>query len=326
MRLLHAVSSIEKNDLEVSLHHSSTGHQSAIYAICTDGASIYTGDGNGWLVQWDIQAPTDGQLLAKTDDRIFALHHEPNALWAGTMAGHLILLDLQSNTFRKIQAHQKGIFGIYRWRDYLLTIGGDGQLKYWNEQAELLYSLPLSEKSLRSLAIQPEGILGIVGASDAAIYTVNLEKRQLTYSYPTAHDPSVFAVAWTSPTSFASGGRDARLKRWSSEYEAKDNPTSFDAHWYTINAIAVHPTEDLFATGSRDRSIKIWKKSTFALLKVIDATKYGTPNGSVNRLLWLDELLISVGDDRKINWWKITMNSGEAITDDGPLQSPKTTV
>ena len=310
--------------MEVSLHHSSTGHQSGVYSICTDGASIYTGDGNGWLVQWGIDAPADGQLLAKTGDRIFALHHEPSQLWAGTMAGHMIILDLTTNTFRKIQAHQKGIFGIYRWEEYILTIGGDGQLKYWNDQAELLYSLPLSEKSLRSLAIPPAGPIGLVGASDACIYKIDLRKRQLLQTLSDAHDPSVFAVAWTSVATFASGGRDARLKRWRSNSEAEPSATTFDAHWYTINAIAVHPTEDLFATGSRDRSIKIWKKTTFALLKVIDATKYGTPNGSVNRLLWMNDLLISVGDDRKINWWKVAMNKGEAISDNGGPQSPKT--
>ena len=82
------------------------------------------------------------------------------------------------------------------------------------------------------------------------------------------------------------------------------NISQQDAHWYTINAIALHPKGHLIATGSRDKTVKIWDAQTFKLLKVLDTLRDGCHVNSVNALLWLDNgILVSGSDDRTLILW-----------------------
>ena len=79
------------------------------------------------------------------------------------------------------------------------------------------------------------------------------------------------------------------------------------AHWFTINKIVFHPEGKWFATGSRDKTIKIWDAETFELLKVIETMRDKGHINSVNCLLWSEhnDYLLSCGDDRSIIAWEV---------------------
>jgi WD40 repeat protein len=57
-------------------------------------------------------------------------------------------------------------------------------------------------------------------------------------------------------------------------------------HIYTINEVVLSPNGELFATASRDKTIKIWQRTDLKLLKVIDAKRHGGHVNSVNKLIW----------------------------------------
>jgi WD40 repeat protein len=61
----------------------------------------------------------------------------------------------------------------------------------------------------------------------------------------------------------------------------------------------------MFATASRDKTIKLWDFSSGRLLKVLDTVRYGGHVNSVNRLLWVDNVLLSASDDRTVSIWEI---------------------
>jgi WD40 repeat protein len=104
-----------------------------------------------------------------------------------------------------------------------------------------------------------------------------------------------------------SGGRDAFIRVWETEKEYKEIPTEA-AHLQTINDIVFHPKGQIFASASRDKTIKIWDFRNFALLKVIDTVRYGGHLKSVNKLHWLDDQqLLSCSDDRTIMSWDIRL-------------------
>ena len=99
-----------------------------------------------------------------------------------------------------------------------------------------------------------------------------------------------------------SGGRDAQLKVWDMlTYSLIQN---IPAHLFAINSIAYHPSRPFFATASMDKTVKIWEADTLKLAKTISREKgYDSHRLSVNKVVWDEDILISVGDDKKVIIW-----------------------
>jgi WD40 repeat protein len=79
------------------------------------------------------------------------------------------------------------------------------------------------------------------------------------------------------------------------------------AHIQAINSLVLSPCARYVATGSMDKTIKIWDSATLQLLKVIDYPRYGGHKHSINTLIWstYKDLLVSGSDDKQISVWKI---------------------
>ena len=77
---------------------------------------------------------------------------------------------------------------------------------------------------------------------------------------------------------------------------------------FTVYAIEYHPTLPVFATGSRDKSIKIWSADDFRLLRIISLEKgFDCHRLSINDIVWnpLKNQLISVSDDKTAMVWDV---------------------
>jgi WD40 repeat protein len=324
-----------------------TGHQAAVFAV-GEGRTpqhIISGAGEGWLVEWDLATPDVGRLLAKVERNIFSLQYlkNQNRIVVGDMDGgvRFVNLDNPEKTLN-IKHHSKGCFDIQLFNNQLFTIGGEGNITRWSvDESRSLESLQLSAKSLRALDICVEKREIAVGASDGNVYFLDLDTFELKKTIKTAHTNSVFAVRYTPDGQYLlTGGRDAFLKLW--QLNSPENTPVFavPAHLFTLNSIAFHPTKPtIFATASRDKTIKIWEispfelgslkfegtppsnfklqtsnsddfklqTSNFKLLKVIDTIRSGCHIRSVNRLFWspFEDYLVSVSDDRSLMVWAI---------------------
>jgi WD40 repeat protein len=311
-----------------------TGHQAAVFAV-GEGRTpqhIISGAGDGWLVEWDLATPDVGRLLAKVERNIFSLQYlkSQNRIVVGDMDGgvRFVNLDNPEKTLN-IKHHSKGCFDIQLFENQLFTIGGEGNITRWSvDESRSLESLQLSAKSLRALDICVEKREIAVGASDGNVYFLDLDTFDLKKTLKTAHTNSIFAVRYTPDGQhLLTGGRDAFLKLW--QLDSPENTPAFavPAHLFTLNSIAFHPTKPtIFATASRDKTIKIWETqisdskfqipnsklnevqtSNFKLLKVIDTIRSGCHIRSVNRLFWspFEDYLVSVSDDRSLMVWGI---------------------
>ncbi len=295
-----------------------TGHQAAVFAL-GEGRTpqhVISGAGDGWLVEWDLATPDLGRLLAKVERNIFSLQFlkNQNRIVVGDMDGGVRFVDLnQPEKTLNIKHHSKGCYAIQLFDNQLFTIGGEGTITRWSvAESRSLESLQLSTKSLRSLDICVEKREIAIGASDGNVYFLDLDTFDVKQTIKAAHTNSVFSVRYTPDGKhLVTGGRDAFLKLWSLEAPQYFSLFEAPAHLFTLNSIAFHSSNPmLFATASRDRTIKIWEiqGAQLVLCKVIDTIRHGCHIRSVNSLFWstFNDYLVSVSDDRRVIVWKIS--------------------
>lgn len=290
-----------------------TGHNGAIFSFCEGEAKHYiiSAAGDGWVVQWDLNQPEVGRLIAKAEANIFSscLIREKMLLLLGDMNGGVHWIKTNDATSqRNVAHHQKGTFDIKYIDNHIYTIGGDGVITKWDvEKQRSLESIKLSNQSLRTMTYAKQRNELAVGTSDRGVYIIDIESFTLKTVINDAHSNSIFSIAYSPDERYLlTGGRDAQLKVWYCN-EGFSNIQHIAAHLYTINAICYHPQGHIFATASRDKTIKLWDSNTFELLKVIDTIRLGCHINSVNTLFWADfnYWLISGGDDRSIMIWEI---------------------
>lgn len=279
--------------------------------------TIISGSGDGWIVNWDLSKPEEGHLIAKVEGQIFALHaiQDRNVIVAGTYAGNVHFIDLEDKSNIKIYPHHpKGVFAIYQIGENIFTGGGDGVLTKWSprqtsgqaSEFKPIESIKLSHNNLRSIDYSAERNEIVVGASDTNIYFVNPESMKLTGRITEAHENSVFIAKYLKDNLILSGGRDAQLKAWSIG-TAVNCVSTQSAHWFTINDIAINLQKRIFATASRDKTMRIWDMEDYSLLKVINREKNEGHVNSVNKLYWSNykDYLISASDDRSLGVWEM---------------------
>jgi WD40 repeat protein len=287
--------------------HTCTGHRAALYALAPgrDERHFLSAGGDGWIVEWNLDDPETGQVIATVDGQIFALCVLPDGrIIAGDMNGSLYWINRDKpDATRHIQFHKKGVYALLALAGQLLSGGGDGLLTRWDTQTlRPLESYQLSNKSIRCIDWAPRRSELAIGAGDGHIYLLDAVTLEIRRILENAHSNSVFTVRYCpDERQLLSGGRDARLQAWDPDSgECRyDQP----AHWYTINDIAFSPDGSRFATASRDKTMRIWSADPIRPLQTINTISFGCHINSVNRLMWLPDCLLSASDDRSVMVW-----------------------
>ncbi|MGB3180552.1 MAG: WD40 repeat domain-containing protein [Cyclobacteriaceae bacterium] len=304
-----------RNPLTVAKRRTLTGHRDSIYSLeaGSDGRHFYSGGGDGLVAEWDLTDPENGKLLAKLPASVYGLHHraDRNTLIIGQNFEGIHLVDLtERKETGSLKFTEAAIFDLTSHGSTLYAATGDGTITMIDlDELRVVKKLQLSDKSCRTLAVNPERNELAAGFSDHSIRITDLKTAEVVRKIE-GHTNSVFTVRYSPDYRYLlSGSRDARLKVWDTarNYELAD---SIVAHMYAINNITYSPDGRHFVTCSMDKSIKIWDAEAFRLLKVIDKARHAGHGTSVNKLLWagLDDSLVSCSDDRTISVWDIEFN------------------
>ena len=288
------------------------GHKQGVYALLNlRGSSvIVSAGGDGAVVKWDLdengplrmnpEPSVTGVLFAQLPEPVFCLMEGlDGVIWAGTQGG-LVFKLVSGEAPRMIKLGTSSVFFISRWMDGRIAVGlGSGKLVFLDDELQLLDRVSLGKKSLRCCL----GDRGLIGGSDGLIWRLDAQGNILAGWE--ANSPSVFCLAEDSQGDIVSGGRDALLM-WMGEDGGLKQEVK--AHLFTIHTLA---GSDLgwLASGSMDKTVKVWDRNSGALLKVIDREKYPSRghSHSVNALCWVGRLLASAGDDKIIRIWEVSV-------------------
>jgi WD repeat-containing protein 61 len=292
--------------------HTLTGHNDCIYAL-TEGANtryFYTGAGDGMVVEWDLDHPSNGRLIAKVPHSVYALtvDKKRNLLVIGQNFEGVHVIDLsQKKEIWSLKLTDQPIFDLKIIGDELLVGAGDGILILvdMNERSTKRH-IKLSTKSIRVMAVAEKKQQLALGLSDHTIKILDFANGFQPLASLTAHSNSVFALGYSPDEKvLVSGARDARLKFWDSDHYLLEE--NIVAHMYSINYLSYRMDGRLLATCSMDKSIKIWDVKSRKLLKVIDKSRNAGHGTSINKILWstYSDRIVSVSDDRTISIWQI---------------------
>lgn len=297
--------------VQIKRLHSLTGHRDAVYTLQGGAKSsdVFSASGDGMVVRWNLDAPENGELIARLPNSVYALRYlkDADTLIAGHNYEGIHLLDWQNKKeLGSLKLTSAAIFDIQSMGDRVLVASGDGSVSLVDWQSlTVVKRVQASQKSARTIAVHPSGGEIAVGFSDHYIRVYD-DALSLKYEWP-GHKNSVFTLQYAANgETLLSGSRDARLKAWSVNggYEMREEIV---AHMYAINHIEFSPDGKHFVTCSMDKSIKVWDALAFKLLKVIDKARHAGHGTSVNRLLWTEHhnQLVSASDDRSISVWQI---------------------
>ncbi|MDR7129397.1 WD40 repeat protein [Algoriphagus sp. 4150] len=301
--------------IEVNKLQTLTGHNDCIYAL-TEGCDprfFYTGAGDGMVVEWDLDHPQDGKLIARLPHSVYALAIDSlrNLLFIGHNFEGIHVIDLtESKEVWSLKLTDQAIFDIKIFGDEAYIGTGDGVLIVVDINSKSIKKhIKLSAKSIRVMSLAKDRRQLAVGLSDHTVKILDLTDDFLPIANLTGHTNSVFALSYSPDESMlVSAGRDARLKFWETgSYSLQENIV---AHMYAINYLYFKEDGNLLVTCSMDKSIKVWDVVEKKLLKVIDKARNAGHGTSINKVVWSSYQgnVISVSDDRTISIWQIEAN------------------
>jgi WD repeat-containing protein 61 len=298
--------------IQVNKLHTLTGHNDCIYAL-TEGSDprfFYTGAGDGMVVEWDLDAPKIGKLIARLPHSVYALavDRARNQLIIGHNFEGIHVIDLsESKEIWSLKMTDQAIFDIKVFGKEILVGTGDGVLAIVDTEARSVRKhLKLSSKSIRVMSIAPGRRHLAIGLSDHSIKILDLAEDFVPIANLEQHTNSVFALSFSPDERFlVSGARDARLMFWKAADYTLDETVV--AHMYAINYLSFKEDGKYLVTCSMDKSIKVWDAVDHKLLKVIDKARNAGHGTSINKVLWstYSGEVVSISDDRTISIWQI---------------------
>lgn len=299
------------------------GHTGPVYALLPGSVpgTFISGSGDGLVVQWSISAPDQGVVLVNVGQAVFSmcLLAQEGLLLIGTEGGGLHVVDLASRKeLHHYALHSKGVFSIKVLpQQRVACAGGDGTLSVWQlEQGgelRMLRQIPLVEEKLRALCLSPSGEQIAVACQDGSVrmlesdlfneaYTLNAHPLHVSLETEASFIGATCMAYHPMKPVLLTGGKDGHLRLWRSDADHA-LLASLPAHKAAIYRIEFSPAGRYLATSSRDKSAKVWDASSLEPLARLDRNAGGHTH-SVNALLWLDYVLLTASDDRRILRWE----------------------
>jgi WD repeat-containing protein 61 len=288
------------------------GHQHPIYTLeaAPEPGRFFSAGGDKTVVEWNVKNPSLGIPVAQFNFTIYALCclANKNILLAGTSEGGIHIIDLVSKKELKyILLPGEGVFDIrYSAQHHLIVAStAKGKLLFISpDDFSILETLLLSTEKIRNIAFNSSRPYLYAACSDTKVYVIDLVTRKSMYEF-VGHNWATNALYYCDDKDeLITCSKDAHIRIWDIKKQFELIKT-VPAHNYAIYQIVYNPKLKIFATASRDKTIKLWNEELDILVR-INKEDFDGHSNSVNSVLWLNgHQLVSSGDDRRIILWSI---------------------
>ena len=295
--------------------HQFSGHNGSIYALAqgTSPEMILSAGADHFIAQWNLHTLQPDKFSAKFPSTVYCIFpiYEMNMLCVGTSTGSIHLIDLKKKEEIKIlKYHSAGIFDIQVSfkHQLLISCGADGILNSYDlVNFKHRNTFTISSLKLRGMAINEDRNELALCDGNGSLHILNLPDFSTIKSFK-AHELSCNCVIYhPDGKHILTGGRDAHLNIWNlkNNYELVQ---SIPAHNFAIYDIKYLEGKNIFATASRDKTIKLWNVDDFSFILRINKETHEGHINSVNKLHWntQEQVLVSASDDRSLIVWKLS--------------------
>lgn len=138
----------------------------------------------------------------------------------------------------------------------LLAVGSStGQIYLWNQEGELIRTIPGDGLELWSISVSPDGQVIAAGGTNNQIQLWSRD-GQLLHTL-LGHQEAVRSLAFSPDGEFiASGGMDNKVKIWSRDGQLLH---TLEGHEASVFSVAFSPDSQMVVSGSMDNTIKLWR-------------------------------------------------------------------
>lgn len=297
--------------MDYQLLKSLEGHQGAIYTICEgpEEHKVYSAGADRKVIEWNLETLQPIRVIAKSPTTVISLCFIKglNILLIGQVEGGVHVIDIEKGTeIKYLKVHKGYIFDIkyVEHKKEIVFCSGDGSFSIWSaKDYKMLLQEKIANGKIRDLSINlnRDEVCFASGDGVAIIYNLKdwTEKNRIENDRV-----AINAVKYLNDDRLLFGDKMAHL----SEVDLLTNQViqKLPAHNWAIYSIDQGENKDLFATGSRDKTLKVWDANQLKVLKRFEGFKDQAHTHSVNKILWLSykNYLLSTGDDGKIKVWK----------------------
>jgi len=289
-------------------------HKAAIYALCQaeEEYLVFTAGSDRHVILWNLKTFTAEKVVAKAPTTIISLLYikEFNYLLIGQIEGGVHVIDLElGKEVKYLKQHKGYVFDLkyLTTKKELVVSSGDGSISIWSlPDFRMLYQQQLCEEKIRKMDLSTDErslALALGEGSIAILNTEDWSENNRVINFSSAVNSVRF---FPEEGAILAGEKNAHLYKVDMTTSVIEQDLA--AHNWAIYDIRFSPSAKFFATASRDKTVKIWDRSTMKVLKRFEGIKDQAHTHSVNVLLWsnFNNYLLSAGDDASLKVWQIS--------------------